>query len=158
MSIDKDNITIITAIIGAALGLLGAVLGIINLWRSFDRDRVNIKVIPKIYFTSYRTSGICIEIINLGFIPVTISQIGFTSRTSDKWIADADLIQNLPHRMEPRTAFTAYLAAGKEQESVFADVGKAFVQTQCGRKFTGNSAALRGIINSTHRAFKKPHE
>jgi hypothetical protein len=135
---------------GVTLGIaiLGAALGVINLWRAFDRDRVNVKVIPKGYVTSHGTSGICIEVVNLGFIPVTVSQVGFTLPTTREWYAHRSLLEGLPKRLEPRTAFTAYLTAGEEKHPAFGAVGRAFVQTQCGRVFHGKSASLRSHIKA----------
>ena len=43
---NKYNITLITAIIGAVCGLLGAVLGIINTWNYIRRNKIRLKIIP----------------------------------------------------------------------------------------------------------------
>jgi hypothetical protein len=78
MSLDKDNITLITAIAGASFGLLGAVLGIMNTWRAFDRDRIRIRIEPAFFI---RTDGIVsmggyrLIITNLSYFPVTIMHL-----------------------------------------------------------------------------------
>jgi hypothetical protein len=144
----RDGITL-------GIALLGAGLGVINLWRSFDRDRVHIRVTPRGYVTSRGQSGMCIEVINLGFIPVTITQVGFTIGNGDKWFVHRSLLEGLPVRLEPRTAFTAYLAAGEEKDEGFAGVRLAMVKTACGRMFTGNSAALRSYVQAARAAQKE---
>ena len=82
-----EIVTLVTAIVGAVCGICGAVLGIINTWSQVSRNRVRLKVIPKLaYMTGANnvikgdrrneefqrhlanqgaTSRWCIEVINL---------------------------------------------------------------------------------------------
>jgi len=145
----RDGITL-------GVALLGASLGILNFWRMMDRDRVHIRVVPRSYFhTNGGASGVCIEIINLGFIPITISQVGFTVNLKGQVFLHRSLIQDLPKRLEARTSFTAYLATGVEQDERFRSVVRAFAKTECGRRFTGSSIALRSYIKAARTA-KQP--
>lgn len=54
------------AAITLGIALLGAVLGILNTWRSFDRDRVKLRVVPKIAMpigkVQDRRPRLCIEV------------------------------------------------------------------------------------------------
>jgi len=156
ITFDKETVTLATAITGVAFGLLGAVLGVLNTWRSFDRDRVRVRVVPLGYIQEGGVSGVCIEIVNLGFVPITVSQVGFTISGSDKQIIPLDLFyghgERLPHRLEARTAFTAYLRAGAEKHPRFATVKSAFVTTACGRRFTGRSKSLRRFVELARAA------
>jgi len=95
------------------IALLGAALGILNTWRSFDRDRIKLRVTPKFYMPvgsknivssatlpssksslyernpnlHEQISELCIEVINLSTFPVTISEVGFRCRgTHDKFL------------------------------------------------------------------------
>ena len=47
---DKNSITLAIAITGAVTGILGLVFNFLNTWRAFDRDKVKLKVIPKVYY------------------------------------------------------------------------------------------------------------
>src|ERR1039458_5149721 len=74
-------LTLITAIAGLVFGVTGAVLGILNTWRAFDRDRVRLRVSP-IWF--FRNDGVQtvhtlgVDVTNLSFFPVTVTSVGFT--------------------------------------------------------------------------------
>ena len=72
-------LTLITAIAGLVFGVTGAVLGILNTWRAFDRDRVRLRVSP-IWF--FRNDGVQtvhtlgVDVTNLSFFPVTVTSVG----------------------------------------------------------------------------------
>ena len=152
-SYDKDTVTVITATAGAAFGLLGTFLGILNTWRAFDRDRVRLRVRPVWYFRNdgvqtIHTLGI--EITNLSYVAVTVSQVGFTLRQRDKvftFIAAIPSGGHLPQRMEPRTSITTVAPLGTDHCPPMRDVRRAFAQTACGCRFTGTSPALRGVVH-----------
>ena len=42
-----DKVTLITAVVGAVCGIVGAILGVMNTWQQLRRDKVRIKIIPK---------------------------------------------------------------------------------------------------------------
>jgi hypothetical protein len=101
MAIEADSITLITAIAGATFGLIGTFLGVLNTWRAFERDRIRLVIIPKVYLTTdsgtlaaerfneqfetdpiwkafhTQAKDLCIEVVNRGFLPVTIREVGF---------------------------------------------------------------------------------
>jgi len=133
------------------IALTGAVLGVINTWRAFDRDRIRLSVSPRIFFSSTGENGLCFEITNLGFLPVTLSQIGI-----DLWEPAGQFYAfiprfldstRLPHRMEARTAVTAYLPAGSDNDPKLKSARRVFVKTACGRVFYGNSPAFKHHIS-----------
>jgi hypothetical protein len=136
-----------------SIALLGAALGLINLWRAIDRDRINLRVRPLGYMDSLGHSGVCIEVINLSFFPVTITQVGF-DLPGGKIFIHARLQQELPKRRESRAAFTAYLPAGVEQNPVFGDVRRAFAKTACGCRFAVTSDSLRSFVKAARAAQK----
>jgi len=140
------------------IAIVGATLGIINTWRSFDRDRIRLKIIPKWAMFRGGTQTLCIDIINLGYIPVTINQVGFRLRERNKVFIFMPMPMpgsELPKRLEPRTSFTVLAPLGTEQHESMRNVTVAFVKTACLRTFTGNSAALRGEIRQRRLAWKK---
>jgi hypothetical protein len=144
-----EHITLITAIAGLAFGFLGAVLGVINTCRAISRDRIKIGVLPVWIFSQHGIEGMGIEITNLSFMPVTVSHVGFTVRGSDEHMPILDGVfggGRFPQRMEPRTQITAFVSAAAYEHSNFARVHKAYVDTACGKRFTGTSKTLRGQI------------
>jgi hypothetical protein len=92
------SLTSIAALAGLAFGFVGTSLGIFNTWRASQKDKVKLKVIPKIYSdlgnrrfstvriptdTTQRWHGLCLEIVNIGFFPVTIDEIGILRTDTD---------------------------------------------------------------------------
>ena len=147
------NITNIYAAITFAIAVLGAVLGILNTWRAFDRDKIRIRVSPRwaiSYWGSEMATRFCLEITNLSYIPITINQVGFELRRPKEHILvfNPEFIDGgkMPRRLDPRSSFTVYAPAGTEEKKGFADVKCAFAQTACGVVARGSSPALKGQI------------
>jgi hypothetical protein len=143
-----------TELITLPLAVLGAVLGVINTWRGLERDRVKLRVVPKIAYPA--TPGLdprprlCIEVTNLSTFPVTISEVGFLQRGTDHRMA---LLQPIlpdggpfPRRLEARHGFTAYFAPGAEARDGFENVTKAYARTECGEWRHGKSKALSALM------------
>jgi hypothetical protein len=139
----KEGITL-------GIALLGAVLGVLNLWRAFDRDRIRLKVIPQSYIHTNGFAGLCVEVVNLSYIPVTLKQIGFRVQHQEKFIQSIEYQMSdaarLPHRLEPRAACVVYYPPGVEDAELFRHVTSAYSKTACGRIFTGTSPALGGYV------------
>ena len=149
-----NNIHTIYAAITFAIAVLGAMLGILNTWRAFDRDKIRVRVSPR-WAISYRGSDMdtrfCLEITNLSYIPITINQVGFELRKPKAHIMVfiPEFIDGgkMPRRLEPRSSFTVYAPAGTEEKNNFADEKCAFARTACGVVARGMSPALKGQIN-----------
>jgi hypothetical protein len=140
------------------IACVGAVLGVINTWRTFDRDRIRLRVGPGNWLNEFGESGLMIEVTNLSYFPVTVAEAGFGMR---RWKDGRFLLpvlqyskgcEGLPHRMEPRTAMTILFRPGADNDSRFAGVHSAFVRTACGQIFRGSSPALRGHLKKLRRA------
>lgn len=86
-AMQQSDITLITAIAGLGFGAIGTCLGIFNAWKSHSRDRIKLKVVPKIFRHAFAGTiasvnipesvgehwdGFCVEIVNMGFLPVTV--------------------------------------------------------------------------------------
>jgi hypothetical protein len=137
------------------IALIGAVLGIVNMWRSFSRDKPEIKVIPK---TAIPVGGVderidfCIEAVNLGAVAVTISELGLfhrgtayrSSLTITPIIIDGG---PWPRRLEPRTSVTVYGRSDTVDASKHA-IRCAYAMTDCGLTFEGTSDALEGMATT----------
>ena len=148
-----DKLTLITAIAGLVFGFLGAVLGVINTWRSITQDRLSIKVTPvsRIHADTREEIGFAIDVTNLSRVPVTISMVGFDTIDKGIFLTWADIrgVQ-LPQRMEPRTSFTAILPIRTEHDG-WSRIVCAFAQTACGRRFTGTSPVLEAKKRAARR-------
>ena len=149
---DIGSITLAIAITGAVTGILGLVFNFLNTWRAFDRDKIKLKVIPKLsMFVSERHNYdfLCIEVINVGFVPVTLSRIVFTPDGKDKELhfdQHPQYLVKLPIRLEPRDSVTINASPNLHTSPEFASISQALAYTACGRKFYGTSPALKGMV------------
>lgn len=86
-----------------AIASVGAVLGIMNTWRSFDRDRIRLKVLPHWAIPSAVNPRFCIKVVNLSYIPVTVTFVYFKMRTENRnyVFPPSPPGETLPARMEP---------------------------------------------------------
>jgi hypothetical protein len=137
------------------VALLGAVLGILNTWKAYDKDRPKLRIIPK---HAIPVGGVdpcltfCIEIINLSGFALTVCEVGVLYRGTKSRLA---LIQQFfrdggpwPRRLEPRAAVTVYF----DRESLDArthNIRCAYAMTECDLVFEGNSPAMRQLARET---------
>jgi len=145
----KDTITLVIAVVGA-------VLGIYNAWRAVSKDRIRLIVTPSNWVVADGMNGIVIEVVNMGFVAVTISQVAFRLKTPKKYICviiPGFLTgQKLPHRLEPRTAVSIHVSPEVSCGPQMANVRDAFAKTACGCIFYGNSPALKVRIAAAAKA------
>jgi hypothetical protein len=162
ISITRDDITLAIAILGAALGILNSV----RLWW---RDRVRLKVIPKLYASIggaifrwpkhdeaflkqhlKESPRFCIEVQNPGANAVTVATVGFLRRRSTRILAiNNPIIRNggkYPRRLEPHSSFEVYTRyTPVELKEEFGIPYCAFAETASGRKFRGTSPVLKDL-------------
>jgi len=140
------------------IAILGAVLGIINTWYAVDTRRVKLKVVPKLAkFQPSNEESICVEIINLGGFPVTISEVGFFQIGTQSRLT---IIQPItfddgafPRRLEPHSAFTVHTSNLIGNPFALRMISCAYAETQCGVVQKGNSNMLRSLVK-TAKEFK----
>lgn len=120
------------------IALVGATLGVFNAWWSVRKDLVRLRVRPVAMITDTGIASVGIEVINAGYIPVTISEVGFTSgrRAKHKAIITEDLFSRvrLPYRMEPRTEMTMTITPSFIKSPVQRRATHCFAKTACGVK------------------------
>ena len=145
------DFTIIDGII-LSIAVLGAVLGVLNTFRNFDRDRVKLKVIPKQAFpvgTSFDDRvRLCINVTNLSTFPLTITDVGILFRgTKERGVVIKPIINGgeFPRKLEPRTSFTAYLHPEALHENKGHSIRCVYALTDCGVMVKGNSPALKQL-------------
>ena len=154
----QEAITLTIAVVGAVFGLIGTLLGILNTWRAFDRDRVKLRVVPK---RAVPVGGLdnrpraCIDITNLSTFPITVSQVGFLFRDSTNRGALIDPLMldggSFPRRLEPRTSFSVFCNPRQHLEPAFGSVRCAYAETDCGVLVEGTSAALKYMVAEANR-------
>lgn len=91
--------------------MLGATLGVFNAVWLIRKDTVRLKATyVSVYIPGVDVWSGGVQIINTGYLPVTITEIAFHKGKSDKKrsavISDYVQQTQLPHRMEPRTSIT----------------------------------------------------
>jgi hypothetical protein len=136
-------------VITLSIALLGAALGVINLWREIDRGRVKLRVSPRAWGDSAGNSGLCIEIVNRGEYAVTVVAVGIQIRGDQnlEWQFVPIDSPRCPHRLEPRDAVSFRAVPGAEHDEILRRGGRrAFARTACGRMATGTSPYLRSIL------------
>ena len=168
--IDQQNITLVTAIIGAVCGISGMILGIINTCHQMSKNRVRLKVIPKIAFdidanntltvdrhtesVSERFSKgipfrLCIEVINLSAFPLTISDVGFGNiKKSRQYIFQPELTpgKTWPARLDSRESVVAYTKTGIRLNPKGMNKALAYAKTDCGVICYGTSPIFKEYV------------
>jgi hypothetical protein len=136
-----------------AIAAVGAVLGIINTWRTVDQSRVKLKVLPTHaipYGAVDPNLRFCVQVTNLSSFAVTIDDAGvFYHSTKNRGsIVKPVFADNgpWPRRLEPRASISIYSQLPYSRAGY--RIKCAFARTQCGRTKTGTSPALRQIANN----------
>jgi hypothetical protein len=151
--------------------MIGAVLGIINTWSQFRKDRVKLRVVPKVVYLVNQMGGVliadrpdpgmleamhgkpsrlCVEITNLSAFPVTIHEVGFGRKGALRAVIfHPDLLpqdRRWPPRLEPRESVTAFAGTWSAPLMLDPNVVKhavAFAATDCGTVAYGSSPIFR---------------
>jgi len=160
ITINRDDITLFIAIVGAFLG-------VINLWFTWKRGRISLKVIPKSFFgicadgtpdpASYHTNSrgeklpryLCIEVRNKG-VPVWVNEVGFLIKgSSERAVIHPQFAPyriDIPFRLESHSSKTVYADALRPE--AFEIVSKykcAYADVASGKRFTGKSGMLKDL-------------
>lgn len=136
-----------------AIAIVGAVLGVLNTWRAFSQDRVRL-VIKPVYATLVPSGEEClsISIRNLSTFAITVTHIGFTMQGTDRHLQLLPLFLQpagqLPVRLEPRTAFTAFAAPGATEVAGMGRADKVYVSTACGQRMLGKRDELAAALHN----------
>jgi len=153
-------------IAGLIFGAIGLGLSIFNTIKAHQKDTVNLKVIPKLYSdhttarlsttriptgTNEQWEGFCIEVINLGFFPVTIEEIGLTRTDIKNRIIfpqpEMSGGEKLPKRLESRTSISFYIPSEKNiLQDGLPYVKHFYATTACGVTVRGNSEVTKWLI------------
>ena len=151
-----------------AIAIGGLVLGVRSEVRASRHDKVKLRVIPKFAFPvgPMPDTNPCLafEIINEGFMPVTVSEVGFLFHGSNQRGAISSPIladeEKWPVRLEPHSSITIYTASSELANSNLRAVKSAYVMTASDLVFRGTSPALKhftshGSIPEMKRRFSR---
>ncbi len=123
-------------------------LGVMNTWNAINQRRVRLRIRPTHAFTSNGTRMFCIEVINLSTFPVTISEVGFSTRRwinrGSRLVVVAPVIIDAkpwPRRLESRESVSAYFSPD-DVLGQLKPISRAYAQTSCGEVAYGMSPAL----------------
>ncbi|HBP88242.1 MAG TPA: hypothetical protein PKK23_19395 [Nitrospirales bacterium] len=156
----NSEITVFQAVT-MSIALVGAVLGIINTWFSFDRERLKLKVVP-VYAQPIGAMdpriNFGINITNMSAFPITVSEVGvlYDGRTERGAITLPIVIDGgkFPRRLEPRSSFSVYADITTQAPKLFSLVRCAYAKTDCGNLVEGKSLALADM----KKAFNQENE
>ena len=141
------------------IALVGALLGILNTWRAFDRDRVRLKVIPQSGVLSEADRSkrfLAIQIVNLSAFPITVSDAGFQlcgAKVQEyRVLPHLDDGGSLPHRLDARADVTLQFPTDSYDDRYMSRALRAYATTACGRRFTGTSPSLKQYLREITNA------
>lgn len=153
MELEFQNTVSIADVTAIMLGLFGALLGLMNMWKAISDDKVKLVVRPKSAILIGATDSeidFCIEVLNKSQFPVTVTDVGFLLKGTKSRDAIMPPIMidggTFPRRLEPRSSFTVYLKSHTMNPD--HQIRCAYAKTDCGCVKTGKSPALKGLKNS----------
>lgn len=118
------------------IAVVGATLGIFNAYWTVRRGVVHLKVRAKAMVISTGHITLCIEVINTGYIPVTITEIGFTTSrfAKKKLVVTDDFLRQtaLPQRLDSRAGITMTVAPASLDDPEMRRPAYCFAKTACG--------------------------
>lgn len=118
------------------IAVVGATLGIFNAWWAVRKDMVRLRVRNRVLVVSTGHVTLCVEVINTGYIPVTITEIGYTESlfAKKKLVITDDFLRqlSLPHRMEPRTVVTMTVTPAGLDMPEMRRMAYSYAKTACG--------------------------
>jgi hypothetical protein len=161
-------ITLPWAIIISAVALIFTASA---FWKSHKKDKIQLKVVPKLYrhvenavLCSTRIPdnmsevwhGLCVEIINVGFIAATIQEIGLRLKENGEIkvivFPQGQFPNNEkpPKRLEPKSSIVYYIPSVDPQAILHEGLPFAkcfFVRTACGVTIDANSKVTKWLIS-----------
>ena len=136
------------------IAVAGLLLSIRNAWRDHRRDKMRLRVVPKVSFplgpTPHAQPCFAFEIINDGVFPVTVDDVGFLFiDTKRRGALSSSLVLDegsWPRRLEPHASVTVYSAGVESLGIDFRRIKCAYVTAASGKVFRGHSKALKAVV------------
>ena len=160
ITISRDDITLVIAIFGVALGVF-------NLWLVWKRERVSLEVVPNSFFGicqdgtldpgSFYTNNkggklpkyLCVEVRNKG-ASVSVDEVGFLIKGSTERAVITQQFAprriDIPLRLEPHSSKTVYADALRpEAFDIVSKYKCAYAVVASGKRFTGKSGVFKQL-------------
>lgn len=136
-----------------AIALISLTLGIRSELRARSHDRIRLRVIPKIAMPvgtmPDRRACLAFEIINDGFRPVTLGEVGlYFKGTSERGVITVPILagqERWPVRLEPHSSTTVYTDPSELANPNLRQLDCAYVMTATDEVFRGTSPALQHL-------------
>lgn len=144
------------------IAVAGLILGIRSEWRAHRRDKVSLRIIPKIALPVGPMPDprpcMAFEIINDGFLPATVTEVGFLYRgTKARGVTTVPILsggEKWPLRLEPHSSTIVYTDPRELENPDLRRLKCAYVTTASDLTFRGSSPALRHVAK--HGQVPKP--
>ncbi len=121
--------------VGAAA--LGAVLGVLNMWRDIRQDRVKLRVSFRPVQSSERSIGGVVTVTNLSSFPVAIDEVYAVVRGQSDLRFPRSYSKNFDALEPRRSRSTSFEISGKTRNAaMFAQARRCYVKTECGKRVT----------------------
>jgi hypothetical protein len=153
------------AILGLVFGLIGTILGAISTWRTFDRDRVRLRVKSGIDLQPNTGYRLTVTISNSNAFPVSIIAAGYELKTFGKtkerlrFIDLDDPDKKLPFRLEPWDEITVLSMPLSYLKVDIDKLAFAYAELAGGKTFKSkNMDAVRSHIKLINEAREKGTE
>jgi len=148
LHVSREHVTLAIAVAGLALGIL-------NTWRSIARDRPRVRVRVMGWLNSYGESGFCLEVSNVGCVPVSVAQVGILlSRPRGHMFLFAPHgigADSFPRALAAGESVTVYAPPGTDDDPALAFASRAFAKTATGLLFRSPRRDVR-----RHLAQRRP--
>lgn len=140
----KDYLTMTAA-------MVGAVLGVMNMWNTINQRRVRLRVSPMNTLSMPDgRRGFGIEVVNLSAFAVTVNEVGFeiggrnVTNSPRAVVAYPELRDGKPwpRRLEPREEVSVHLNIQDMETHRGKKLGGAYATTACDVTRYGNNPAL----------------
>lgn len=140
-------------IVTLVIAVAGLILGIRSEWRAHRHDRVSLRIVPKISLPVGPVPDprprLVFEIINDGFLPATVSEVGLLYHgTTERGVITVPIMmggEKWPLRLEPHSSVTVYTDPAELENPELRRLDCAYVATASDIVFRGSSRALKHV-------------
>lgn len=132
------------------IALYGAVLATFNFLHERRKSKLKLHIVPQIAVTEAEKFRLAVQVRNLGQMPATIEQIGFSKSRFSRitYVFSPSLINGitLPERLEPGASLTLFATAGACNHAFTDKPRYAFIGTGNGKRYFARNAAFRSYV------------
>ncbi|MCC6865448.1 MAG: hypothetical protein IT280_04745 [Ignavibacteria bacterium] len=127
------------------LSITGAVLGIINYFYSWNRDKVRLIIKPKWYY-AYPTEHFSVEVINISTFDIYVSEISFYVGQNQK-LMDMTNLHIFPIQLKPRENRSVVFDSEFHKMPEVSRLKYIQIFTSCNEKFKLKGKIIKKLKN-----------